>query len=71
MAAFNYTGWADIQWKDGRVTTQFIDFAAARGTLQVWPEDDRSEYPEFRGHINEHPSDHIYFRHDFHILPEE
>ncbi len=71
MAAFDYTGWADIKWKDGRVTSQFIDFDAARGILQVWPEDDKLQNPEFRGHIKDHPAEHLYFKHHIKMMPRE
>lgn len=63
MAAYNYTGFASITWKDGRETIQFIDFAADTGTLRVWPEDDKIEDHEFLGQVRDHPAQHMHFLH--------
>lgn len=63
MAAFDYTGFAKITWKDGTETRQFIDFAGERGTLAVWPINDAGDTPEYIGQMRDHPAKEIKFLH--------
>jgi hypothetical protein len=63
MAAFDYTGWAIITWKDGRKTEQYIDYVSDRDILRVWPENDEIEEHEYLGSKRNHPADNIRFLH--------
>jgi hypothetical protein len=59
MAAFNYTGRAEIIWPNGESTLRFIDWAADRDTLTVWP--DQGEDFEYCGRMRDHPAKEIKF----------
>lgn len=61
MAAFNYTGMAQITWACGKVTEKFIDYAADTGTLRVYPEDEKIQDSEYLGTMRDHPAKHIKF----------
>jgi hypothetical protein len=61
MAAFNYTGKARILWNDGTETVRFIDWAADRDTLTVWPDD--GDTFEYCGRMRDHPAEQIKFLH--------
>lgn len=65
MAAYNFTGYARIEWKDGTETVQFIDWAADRDTLSVWPVDTNEvkQDREYLGRMRDHPAQHMHFLH--------
>ena len=63
MAAFVYLGMARIQWDETRATKQFIYSDPNTDTLEVWPEDETIEEPEYVGTMRHHPSQRIEFLH--------
>jgi hypothetical protein len=67
MAAFNFTGYALITWREGPNTVQFIDYAADTGTLSVWPVDTNEvkQDREYLGQMRDHPAQHMHFLHGY------